>query len=247
MLKWLDNPVAPYRNGIMGSNSTMENSAIVNDFMSAGSNSTLKYGASIAAISKLKTIIVLFAFAITLLLAATLTTMAAPTTIDALTTMAVPTTMAAPDDVTVMITFESNGKFVVWCVLEGTNGEYIPFTVVENGGIKPGWTFDISGDNGSGTPVPAEVPAIPDDLLAHPTVTQAEGSNEVVIETDKSVEIQLMDVQTGTLIGDRVTVNDSHTISMNGLPIGCRYVVVIYQTIPEYAPTIFPAVGVCKY
>jgi len=160
---------------------------------------------------------------------------------------------AAPGDVTVMYMFKSpiDGKIKAWVAIEGPDGTYFPGTITQGGGFQPGWHWITGGDgDGNDGELPIDVPLeefpnFSDAAYADVVVTQSEESNESIVTTDKPVQVQLVNSQTGDLIGELETVAYSKTIDISGLSVGCKYMLVIKQDIEGF-PVVLPAVNICK-
>lgn len=108
----------------------------------------------------------------------------------------------------------------------------------------------ISGGDGENPiefPVGTPLEGLP-DLTANAAkvqVTQPDGPPVVIVKTDKPVQVQLVNSQEGTLIGELETVTEMATIDISKLTVGCKYMLVIKQDIDGY-PLVLPAVNVCR-
>jgi hypothetical protein len=143
---------------------------------------------------------------------------------------------------------KQHGKYY-FCVDEKGN-KYTIFIGIRGGvGKKDGHVVWIIGDNDD----PENPPHIPDpveipvELLANTLVRQVEGSNEVIVSTDKPVEIQLIDLSTGQFVSERMQVEYDKTVNISNLSTGCKYGVAVFQNVEDYGYNHLNLHEFCKY
>ena len=153
---------------------------------------------------------------------------------------------AKPGDAHIQYTFvNSSGSIVTWVYIEGQNGTLSPYTIKDGKKIK-GWVSLLPEDNDDyGEESPLEpTDLIPEVLLADISVVQT--GDVLTVTTDKQIYAQLVNLQTGALIGDFISVLDSHTFNTMALPMGCVYAIVLYQEVEGYYPYMHPTFTFCK-
>ncbi len=77
-------------------------------------------------------------------------------------------------------------------------------------------------------------------------ITFTEHVNSIDIQSDKPVKVQIVDLSTGLFATGVIVVNNSATISIGALPMGCRYAVIVNQTIEGYGEIIIATHEFCK-
>ncbi|MDR0927243.1 MAG: hypothetical protein LBO69_05695 [Ignavibacteria bacterium] len=85
-----------------------------------------------------------------------------------------------------------------------------------------------------------------EDLFAISEIIYSESTNQLVVTTNMPITLYVIDILTGEVILGDIVVEESYTFSASGLILGCRYMALANQYIPEYGYAAACSIKFCR-
>jgi len=123
------------------------------------------------------------------------------------------------------------------------NGNKTTIFIGDNGTIKVGNGFLTNG--GSSNPLDL-LPLAPELFENIATTSLYSDANTAVITTDTTVDVKIIDLRTGTILIDNITIKDTVDIDISSLDAGCTYSAIIYQDFMGLGKLPVAAHNFCK-